>query len=253
MASLQSQIEELYKTSLSEFVTARNALAKSLPKADAGQVKALAKPTLVPWAVNQVYWHSRAAYDRLMKSGGALRRAQIAALKGRATELRDASADHRRAIGEAVSAARDLASRLGERPSVDALSSMFEAISLAEHPPEPHGQFTAVLRPAGFEALAGVEVKMPTRRPDAEAGANRSEPATKSGQRLSQTTARKKAEEEREATLAMRRHEAALKRAQADVERARSAEERARGSWQKAKRGLDEAERALAELQRSQP
>jgi hypothetical protein len=44
-------------------------------------VKALKKPTLVPWAVNQVYWHARPVYDRLAKSGAALRSAQIAALE----------------------------------------------------------------------------------------------------------------------------------------------------------------------------
>src|SRR5438132_8944216 len=98
MSALDGRIDDLYQQPLSEFTSARNALAKSLTGADAKRVRALAKPTVVPWAVNQVYWHARAAYDRLMKSGERLRTAQIAALEGRRADVRTASDAHRRAI-----------------------------------------------------------------------------------------------------------------------------------------------------------
>src|SRR6185503_2684646 len=90
MPSLDSSIDRLYQEPLEGFVAARTALAKTLTGAEAKRVKALQKPTTVPWAVNQLYWHARPVYDRLIKSGGAVRAAQIAALGGRAADVRGA-------------------------------------------------------------------------------------------------------------------------------------------------------------------
>ena len=90
VSALDAKIDDLYRLPLGEFTGARNALAKSLSKDDAKLVKALEKPTVVPWAVNQVYWRARSTYDRLMKSGEKLRAAQIAALEGRAADVRAA-------------------------------------------------------------------------------------------------------------------------------------------------------------------
>ena len=53
-------IDQLYQLPLDEFTAARNALAKSSGQAS---LKALEKPTLAAWAVNQLYWHQRATYD----------------------------------------------------------------------------------------------------------------------------------------------------------------------------------------------
>ena len=59
MSALDAKIDDLYKLPLGEFTGARNTLAKSLSKDEAKLVKALEKPTGVPWAVNQVYWRAR--------------------------------------------------------------------------------------------------------------------------------------------------------------------------------------------------
>jgi len=58
-----------------------------------------------------------------------LRTAQIAALEGRAADVRAADEAHRRAIADAVA------------------------------PPEPPGRLTHLLQPGGFEALAGIRVR----------------------------------------------------------------------------------------------
>jgi hypothetical protein len=59
VSALDAKIDDLYKLPLSEFTSARNALAKTLGKDDGAKiVKALEKPTVVPWAVNQVYWRA---------------------------------------------------------------------------------------------------------------------------------------------------------------------------------------------------
>ena len=156
MSALDAKIDELYRLPLAEFTSARNALAKTLSKDDAKIVKALEKPTVVPWAVNQVYWRARATYDRLMKSGEKLRTAQIAALEGRAADVRAASEAHRRAISEAVAEAERLASASGAKPGADPLARTFESLSLATSAPGQPGRLTDALQPAGFEALAGL-------------------------------------------------------------------------------------------------
>jgi hypothetical protein len=156
VSALDAKIDDLYRLPLSEFTGARNALAKSLSGAEAKRVKALPKPTVVPWAVNQVYWRARATYDRLMKSGEKLRAAQIAALEGRNADVRAAGDANRRAISEAVAEAERLSSESGAKLAADALARTFEALSLATTASEIPGRLTETLQPAGFEALLGV-------------------------------------------------------------------------------------------------
>jgi hypothetical protein len=165
-----SRIDDLFKLPLAEFTAARNALAKTLTGDEAKSVKALAKPTVVPWAVNQLYWHARAVYHGLEKAGEKLRAAQIGVLKGQARDLQSASTAHRKAIREAAAVATRLAGSSGQKPSTDALSRMLEAISLSPEPPEHPGRFTEPIEPAGFEALAGVPVKPGNSRGPAKAG-----------------------------------------------------------------------------------
>ena len=73
VSTLDARIDELYALPLAEFTAARNALAKTVKGDDATRVKRLEKPSLVPWAVNQLYWRERRTYDRLIASGEALR------------------------------------------------------------------------------------------------------------------------------------------------------------------------------------
>ena len=108
--SLDAKIDDLYRQRLDAFTESRNALAKTLSGADAKRVRALAKPTVVPWAVNQVYWWTRPAYDKVIKSGERLRAAQIASLEGRrGADVREAGETHRRALADAVKEAERLA------------------------------------------------------------------------------------------------------------------------------------------------
>ena len=249
MADLDKQIDDLYKEPLADFTSARNALAKSLAGADAKRVKALAKPTVVPWAANQVYWRARATYDRLLKSGERLRRAQIAALEGKSSDVRTATDQHRRAMADAVKEAERLASAVGSKPAPDALMRTFEALSLAAEPPEPHGRLTEALEPAGFEALAGV-----TPSP-AKAGGHDQGPAkaghhvqtdTVRGVRLQADQGRLQEERDRERAdaEAARKREADLKQADAALARAEAQEKLARDTWERAHDALLEARRA---------
>ena len=247
MASLESSIDRLYQVPLGEFVAARTALAKALGGADAKLVKGLQKPTAVPWAVNQVYWHARPVYDRLVKSGGALRSAQIAALGGRSADVPGAAGAHRTAIAGAVKEALRLAASGGVQPNADALSQTFEALSLAMTQTEPAGRLSKSLRPAGFEALAGVTVKVPAHvRSKLQAVPERKifttgTPATSFSDEV-------RAREREEAAVAERHRNEEIKKAEGALARAQAGEADARAEWERRKRDLDAAGQALARL-----
>ena len=267
---LNDQINDLYRLPLGEFTAARNALAKPLRGDDAKRVKALAKPTVVPWAVNQLYWQARPIFDKLMKHGDTLRAAQIAALKGRSADLPRASEQHRKALAEAVRKATDLADAQGAHPGADDLARMLEALSLAPTQPEHPGRFTELVQPAGFEALAGVT-------PVAMGPARSTGPATGPanaglhGQethhahqkhnvsafgRTPDEAARERAEraaaekEEKEAESRRQKAQANLKAAEQTLARARAAEGRLRDDFDRAQEERRAAEAALSAAKR---
>jgi hypothetical protein len=242
VSALESSIDTLYKGPLEEFVSARTALAKSLSGSDAKRVKALQKPAVAAWAVNQVYWHARPVYDRLLKSGKALRSAQIAALGGRPADVRAAGATHREAIAGAVKEARRLAQSSDVQPNADTLARTFEALSLATREVEPDGRLTKPMSPAGFEALAGVTVKTPP------SGRHEREVLPPHGNVKKRE---KEKEEEREKIEVDRRKQERIRDAQASLEQARQAEASARADWERRKRDLDAATQALDRLQNS--
>jgi len=236
---LDPKIDDLYKGPLKEFVARRTALARTLTGDEARRVKALQKPTVVPWAVNQLYWHTRAVYDRLATSGAKLRSAQIAALKGKANDVRRATEEHRRAVADAVAEAQRLASDEDAHPGADDLMKTLEAISLARDLPEQPGRLTKPLQPAGFEALAGIPVKAPpssaVRMPD---------PARAAPSAGAQNAELKRRMDER-------RKKRVIERAEASVAGAKAAEARARAAWERAKQALAAAERKLADEESS--
>jgi hypothetical protein len=249
VSALDARIDDLYKLPLGEFTGARNALAKTLGKDEAKIVKALEKPTVVPWAVNQVYWRARSTYDRVMKSGEKLRAAQIAALEGRHADVRSASDAHRRAIGEAVAEAERLSAASGAKPGADALARTFESLSLTTAAAATPGRLTEVLQPAGFEALLGVtpsevrSTKSEVRKLEAVKAGRTAKVDTRAAKAAAEAAAREAAER--------RTHEAAVKNAEADLERVQAAEQKAREAWEKRHDELLAARQALTDLRRS--
>ena len=235
--SLESKIDELYRLPLGEFTSARNALAKSLSGDDAKRVKALAKPTVVPWAVNQLFWKSRHLFERLMKSGEALRKAQLAALGGGRTKPADmqrAADSHRKALSDALQQVRKLAEADGAKPDADALSRTLESLSLSPERPERPGRLTEIVRPAGFEALLNASIAgVPAAAPEDVQPAKRGEKIV--------DDRKSERERERELSAQRRRAEAAVEVAEGEVGRATTAEARAREAFEDADRELERA------------
>ncbi len=101
---IDEQIDKLYQLPLEEFTAARNALAKEAGPA-AAEVKALQKPPLAAWAINQVYWRGRPAFHALTASASALRNAHTAVVSGKRGDLRAAGAAHEEALEAVLKAA----------------------------------------------------------------------------------------------------------------------------------------------------
>jgi hypothetical protein len=277
--TVDDQIDELYRLPLSEFTAARNALAKSVAGPDgaetAKRIRALPKPTLVPWAVNQLFWHARLVYQRLMKSGETLRAAQIAALKGgpqaKPGDVKRATEAHRTALAEAVRQAVRVAGSHGAKPDADELSRTLESLSLAPSPPDHPGRLSEPVRPAGFEALTGVSAsvlgaglgRLPVSKtaPAETGGAHTSRAAGKAKADVrTQADAKREREEEAQRALAeaaakrerekefaaqKRKAEAALSAAERDLERSKAAEAKAREALEAAERSREEAHSRL--------
>ena len=245
MSALDGKIDALYQAPLDEFTTARNALAKTLSGAEAASVRKLAKPTVVPWVINQLYWRARGVFDQLRKSGERLRAAQIAALKGRSADLRGATDAHRKAIAEAAAQAVRLAEAGAHHgvPGANDLMRTLEAISLAPQLPEAPGRLTRPLQPAGFEALSGVT---PVAAPAQTAKSPRAtEDAATQRKEDEGRQAREDKDAKRRDDLAARRAAAELAKAEAALDRAAAVEARARVALQRATRERESAERAV--------
>jgi hypothetical protein len=254
MASLESSIDALYQGTLDGFVAARNALAKSLTGDAALRVKQLPKPTSVAWAVNQLYWHERPVYDRLIKSGRKLRTAQLEALGGRRVNVREPADAHRAAVAQAVAETSKLAGQAGLNPSSDELFRTFEALSLETASAEPPGRLAKALQPAGFEALAGLVVSPPShsragRPKTAESASPKATAKQTAAERLAREREQAEAQREREEAEAKRQRAEAVEKAAAALVRAQAAEDRAPAEWERRKQERETAEQALADLQ----
>jgi hypothetical protein len=102
---------DLYGLPLDEFTKARDELAKELRKGGkkeaAGEVKALRRPNVSAWTINQLARRHPQEMKALVKAGDDLRKAQRGAVSGRDPDkLRDATRSHKDRLDELTSLAR---------------------------------------------------------------------------------------------------------------------------------------------------
>lgn len=112
--------DELYGLPPGEFTNARDELAKRLRKDDreaANEVKALRKPTVAAWALNQLARERRKDLDELLAAGDKLQSAQEKLLAGgdRAA-FQKAAATERELVAKLAAEAVSLTRAGGERP-----------------------------------------------------------------------------------------------------------------------------------------
>jgi hypothetical protein len=116
---LDEEIDRLYGTPLDEFVHERDELARRLTRAGergAGtRVKALRKPTVGAWALNQAVRRRRAETDALLATGRRLREAHEALLNGGdPAVLRETMEEERSLTSSLADCAEAIASETGK-------------------------------------------------------------------------------------------------------------------------------------------
>ncbi len=153
---LDAEIDRLYQLAPDAFTAARNALAKTAG-AEGAAVKALARPALAAWAVNQLYWRQRDAYDALVHAAGEVRQAHQAVLAGRNGDVRATGKVHEAAVDRALKATLWLLEADGQK-ATDATRHAVATTLRALPAGEPAGRLTTPLQPGGFEMLAGLSI-----------------------------------------------------------------------------------------------
>ncbi len=221
----------LYGLPLGEFTDARNAAAKELRdrglRDEADAVKALAKPSVAAWAVNQLTRRRHADLDEFLDASVAARDAQLSG----SADARDAVQHQRRALETLVRAARE---ELGGEASESVLTRIrqtLEAAAVDDAAAEAvrAGRLDKELEPAGFGTLAAHAPKPAAR---GKRAAPKRETSAAAKRALAEARARlRDAEEEHRAALAEERQ--AHKRwqeTQRDAEQAAERVETARAS-----------------------
>ncbi|HEY5935752.1 MAG TPA: hypothetical protein VIU61_13985 [Kofleriaceae bacterium] len=221
MASYDEAVAELYQAPHATFVTERKRLAGELKaagdKAGATKLGKLPRPPISAWAVNQLWWHARDAFEAMLESAERLREGNLAA-----------SAEHREAIAKLRARAASLLADAGNAAAESTLrrvtTTLAAIAATGGFDPDPPGALGADRDPPGFEAIgiAAEPVERTRPAPPARAATNDNEPAPEED--------RSAAEEKRAAAEAKRRREAeeAAERAEAAAERRRAEQEEAK-------------------------
>jgi hypothetical protein len=193
--SLPTEADSLFREEPETFITARDELVRRLRESDRPQdataVKALRKPTVVTWALNQLGVRDPDGVATLLDAGAEVRAVQRAALsstKGAADRLKTASASRRTAITGLTDTARKVLEGAG-RASPQHLDAIRRALETASTDPDAgeHLRAGTFERPpdgaAGFGDLAGLTLvpslssPTPADAPGAKGGRSKAPPA----------------------------------------------------------------------------
>ncbi|HEY4239485.1 MAG TPA: hypothetical protein VGM88_06700 [Kofleriaceae bacterium] len=212
----------LYRAPFDEFVVARKRLAADVKaagdKAGATALGKRARPTSSAWAVNQLWWHDRAAFDALLASAEQLRGGELAA-----------NAAHREATAKLRAAAAKLLGDPSEAVLRRVMTTLAAIAAAGGFAPDEPGMLVKDRDPPGFEG-AGILGDVPA----APAPVDNS-------RREAAALAARKAERAR--------LESALETARGEVESCEREVQRARAGVERAERDLEKARAIVADLE----
>ena len=161
--SAEGDVDELFKLPLNEFIGARKTLAVRLKQSghggEADEVKALVKPSITAWAVNQLYWKHQEEFDRLIKTGQRFRQAQTSRSAGKMTDMRVSLEERREVLSDLSRLADEVLRDAGHNASPETIrriTTTLEAISAYAALPDglQPGRLTQDVDPPGFDSLA---------------------------------------------------------------------------------------------------
>ena len=259
-SNLEDDLDALFRLPLAEFTGARNALAARLKKSGRGDeaavVKALAKPPVSAWAVNQLYWNYHEAFNQLIESGERFHKAQKS---GKMADMRTALDARREALADLSDLATSLLRDAGHNPSLDTIrrvTSTLEAMSVyasRSDAPRP-GRLTEDVDPPGFESFGSfvpaAGVAKTTKEPPRSTSSQKSSsvPTNTRGKAAPGQDLRQRGEA-RKAKIAAAR--ASLQDAKRSLTQARSHAESLEAAQKKADAEAKKAEKQLRQAEQS--
>ena len=157
---MDEAVEDLYGLPLTEFTKARDALARATAKEgnkeEAATIKALKKPSVAAWALNQLTRRHPDDVEQLLEAGARLRRAQTSALEGGdPAELREAGRGEAAHVDTLAGLARAILAEAGRGASDAQQDKLVATLRAAAVDPVGgeqlrRGVLTGELSPAGF-------------------------------------------------------------------------------------------------------
>jgi len=256
MADHRKALQALYGAPLAAFVAERKRLAAELRAAgDDEGAKELAqrrRPTASAWAVNQLYWHAREAFDDLLATAGRLRKGDLEATRAH----RDALAELRKRAAAMLDEAGHAATSATLQRVTGTLSDIAASGDL--DPDEP-GALSADREPPGFDAFVpSTSADRPRRAvPAARAGRPDASERARLAAARSEERARKQAEakareaERHRLRTALRDAEAEVRERERELSRRQKEIRAAEESVENARKVVRAVERELAALDES--
>ncbi|HEV3353412.1 MAG TPA: hypothetical protein VG076_10830 [Acidimicrobiales bacterium] len=252
---MDPEVEALYGLPLDEFTKARDTLAKArtkeLGKEAGAAVKALRKPSVVAWALNQLARRHPTEVEALLEAGGRLRRAQAGALEGGdPDELREATKAEAGEVQALAGQARALladAGRGGSATQEERLAATLRAAAVDDEAGDRlrRGVLSEELSPAGFGFGVGVGDDLPADLPaDFRARKSDSPPSKHESQKAARERARQEAAAERKREQEVRAAQETAARLAREADRAEEKAREARAAAQAAAARAQELEQA---------
>lgn len=255
-------LDRLYAAPLDEFTATRNALAEELGK-DGAQVKALKKPNLAAWALNQVARRHAKELEELFEATRAVRLAQRKVLSGgKASALREATETRAKYVSNLTKLATAILTEAGHaaaQSTVSAITNSFIAVAGNEEGAEElrkgrltreiHAESDVAFTEGGGLKLVEDEgpsdegVQAPGRSQALRTAVNEARERAQAASRAVREAEKDVAERVRESDEADR----AAKAAREAAEFARRAVEARRADAEEAERALEAAEEAFRE------
>jgi hypothetical protein len=248
MVKRDDPIEALFKLPLTAFIGARKDLAARLKKNgyadDAQRVKALAKPSISAWTVNQLYWQHREEFDELISTGQRFRKAQAS---GKMVNMREALDARREALAHLSDRATEILREAGHNPSLDVLrriTTTLEALSSFTSFSDDTipGRLTQDVDPPGFDSF-GSFTPMATTKPTAVKATATMKAVTSSLKTRQKTASAAEASEREERQARINAAKASLQNAKKDLAAAQAQKKSLEAAQKRAEAAAKEAEK----------
>jgi DNA repair exonuclease SbcCD ATPase subunit len=256
-SNVEDEIERLYSLPLDQFTSERDSLARKFrdagDKVGADAIKALRKPTVSAWAINQIARKERMKVRSLLVAGEKLRKAHGDVLSGgQPAAVAEATEAERNAITHLVSSAEKVLSEAGHSASqstLDRIATTLRAAAVEDEGRDllERGRLQRDLDPTGF----GPPVPVATvARSGATARGGKAARDARKRQQAAEEKVRALRTEVTELTKAASDADARVAAARQDLLAAETEARAAQRKVERAQSRLEAADRDLAQLRR---